>query len=182
MNRRRFASGFALLLIPCALLSPASAHAQASASATASSDKIDFARPTASVEITAEPSKVWKRLVSAEGLGAFGVAAEKKKALEKVGDYVQASLSGETGTLVVTYARKDADWRAVFEPEKGEFIRTVRFQLKAQGNNTVFAYSDWYSARETGITAQELKEREKAMKESLTRFKGLVEKTSASSK
>jgi hypothetical protein len=182
MNRSRFASDFALLLLPLALLVPASAHAEASASPIASSDKIAFARPTASVELTAEPSKVWKKLVSAEGLGAFGVTEEKKKGLEKVGDNVRVSLSGEVGTLVVTYASKDADWRAVFEPEKGEGVRTVRFQLKAQGNNTLFAYSDWYSAEETGTTAQELKEREKAMKENLARFKGLVEKTSASSK
>jgi hypothetical protein len=183
MHRSRFASDFALLLIPLALLVPAaSARAQASASPTSSSDKIAFARPTASVELTAEPSKVWKKLVSSEGLGAFGVTAEKKKSLEKVGDNMRVSLSGETGTLVVTYATKDADWRAVFEPEKGDAVRTVRFQLKAQGNNTILAYSDWYSAEQTGTTDQELKGMEKTMKESLARFKGLVEKTSASSK
>lgn len=160
---------------PAAL--PAAASGQASPSASA--DKITLARPTASLEIMAEPSKVWKKLVSNEGLTAFGLAGDKKKTLDKVGDNVHATVGGDAGNLVVTHIMKDGEWRAAFEPETGNYVRSVRFQLKAEGNGTLIAYSDWYSDEKTETVDKNLKDAERSMTESLARFKGLIEKTSA---
>jgi hypothetical protein len=169
MNRFRLIRALMLIAVPFTALLTA-----------ASSDKIALARPTASTEIMAEPAKVWKKLVSAEGMDAFGVTAEKKKNLEKVGDNVRANVAGDAGTIVVTHIAKDSDWRAAFEPEKGNYICSIRFELKAQGNNTLLVYSDWYSDEKADKIEQNLKETEKSMVEGLARFKGLIEKTSTS--
>ncbi|MDB5104388.1 MAG: hypothetical protein JWP91_2077 [Fibrobacteres bacterium] len=149
------------------------------ASATTHSDKIALSRPTASIEIMAEPSKVWKRLISNEGMNAFGVAGDKKRGLEKIGDNLHATIAGDEGNVVVTHVAKDAEWRAAFEPDKGNYICSVRFQLKPQGKNTLLTYADWYSDEKAEMVDRNLKETEKSMAESLARFKGLVEKASA---
>ncbi|MDB5051771.1 MAG: hypothetical protein JWO30_4842 [Fibrobacteres bacterium] len=208
MNRNRIIVAVMLVSLPFATLlysaeaaKPAAATAKAPAPAatlaaapaktgvtaapaamgtTASADKITLVRPTASTEILSEPSKVWKKLVSAEGMNAFGVAEEKKKSLEKVGDNVRATVAGDAGNLVVTHVVKDSDWRAAFEPENGNYVCSIRFSLKAQGNNTLLVYSDWYSDEKPAMIDQNLKETEKSMTESLARFKGMIEKTSAS--
>ena len=91
----------------------------------------------------------------------------------------QLVLVSDAGNLVVTHIVKDGEWRATFEPETGNYVCSVRFQLRAQGNNTLIAYSDWYSDEKTEIVDKNLKEVEKSMTESLARFKGLIEKTSA---
>lgn len=143
------------------------------------SDKIVFSRPTASIEITAEPSKVWKKLTSHEGLAAFGVISDKKRNLDKVGDNVHATIAGDPGNLVVTHIVKESDWRAAFEPDAGTYTCAVRFMLKPQARNTVLTYSDWYSDEKAEMVDQNLEATGKAMSESLARFKGLMEKTSA---
>lgn len=146
---------------------------------TTSADRITLVRPTASVEIMAEPSKVWKKLVSPEGLQAFSIDQDKKKTLDKVGEFSHAALEGDKGNLVVTHVAKDREWRAAFEPENGNYLCSVRFQLKSQGNNTLLAYSDWYSDEKPATVDQTLKKSQQAMMEGLARFKGLIEKTSA---
>lgn len=157
---------------------PAAANGSMGA-ATVSSDKITFARPTASIEIMAEPSKVWKKLTSHEGLNAFGVVGDKKRNLEKVGDNVHATIAGDPGNVVVTHVVKEADWRAAFEPDAGNYNCTIRFMLKPQAKNTVLTYADWYSDEKSAMVDQNLEATRKTMTESLARFKGLMEKTSA---
>lgn len=149
------------------------------AAVTASNDRITLVRPASTIEITAEPQKVWKRLTSAEGLSAFGVIGDKKKSLDKVGDNIHGSVAGDAGNIVVTYIAKESEWRAAFEPDQGNYICSVRFMLKPQGKNTLLTYADWYSDEKPAMVDQNLKEAEKTMKESLARFKALVEKTTA---
>lgn len=151
----------------------------AAASGMVTSEKIVLVRPSASLEIMAEPSKVWKKLTSHEGLSAFGITSEKKKGLDKVGDNVRATLAGDAGNLVVTHIVKEGEWRAAFEPEKGNYVCSVRFMLKPQGKNTVLTHSDWYSDEKSATVDQTLEATRKSMTESVARFKGLVEKTTA---
>jgi hypothetical protein len=151
----------------------------AAGAATVTSDKIAFARPTASIEIMAEPSKVWKKLTSHEGMAAFGVAGDKKRNLEKVGDNVHATIAGDPGNVVVTHIVKESEWRAAFEPDAGNYNCAVRFMLKPQARNTILTYSDWYSDDKAAMVDQNLEATRKTMSESLARFKGLMEKTSA---
>jgi hypothetical protein len=168
---------------PAQSSAPAAAPTQpANASATAATttaDKIAMVRPNATLEIMAEPSKVWKKIISSEGMKTFGVEGDKKKNLDKVGDNLHGTIAGDAGNVVVTHIAKETEWRAAFEPDKGNYVCSIRFKLQPQGKNTLLTYSDWYSDEKAGMVDQNLKETEKAMTESLARFKGLVEKTSA---
>lgn len=158
----------------------AAAATTAPAAPAAANDRITLVRPASTIEIMAEPHKVWKRLTSAEGMSAFGVTGDKKKSLEKVGDNIHGSVAGDAGNMVVTHVAKESEWRAAFEPDQGNYVCSIRFLLKPQGKNTLLTYADWYSDEKAGMVDQNLKEAEKTMKESLARFKALVEKTTAS--
>ena len=162
-----------------AVTQPAAAAATP-ATVASPADRITLVRPAASIELMAEPHKVWKRLTSAEGMSAFGVAGDKKKSLDKVGDNVHGSMAGDAGNIVVTHIAKETEWRAAFEPDQGNYVCSIRFTLKPQGKNTLLTYADWYSYEKPAMIDQNLKEAEKSMKESLARFKALIEKTTAS--
>lgn len=148
--------------------------------ASAGPEQILLMRPTSSMEIQAEPSKVWKRLVSSDGLAAFQMETiPRGKILEKVGDHAQATVSGDRGNIVVTHSESGKQWRAAFEPDKGHYICSVRFELKPQGKGTLLTYGDWYSDEKPAQAEATLKETRKSMGEGLARFKSLVEKASA---
>lgn len=167
--------------IPASQQVPAqSGTGAAGMAASAGSEQIMLMRPTSSVEIQAEPSKVWKRLVSSDGLAAFQMETiPRGKTLEKVGDHAQATLSGDRGNVVVTHSDPDRQWRAAFEPDKGHYICSVRFELKPQGKGTMLTYGDWYSDEKPAQAEATLRETRKSMGEGLARFKSLVEKASA---
>lgn len=146
----------------------------------AGTGQILLMRPTSSMEIQAEPAKVWKRLVSSDGLAAFQMETiPRGKTLEKVGDHSQATVSGDRGNLVVTHSESGKQWRAAFEPDKGHYVCSVRFELKPQGKGTLLTYGDWYSDEKPAQAEATLKETRKSMGEGLARFKSLVEKASA---
>lgn len=159
--------------------SAAPAAAQVAAAQVAVAERLTLVKPAASIELMAEPSKVWKRLTSAEGLAAFGLTGDKKRGLDKVGDNVHGTLAGDAGNVVVTHAAKETEWRAAFEPDKGNYVCSIRFTLKPQGKNTLLTFADWYSDEKPAMIDQNLKATEKSMQEGLARFKALVEKASA---
>jgi hypothetical protein len=162
-----------------ALSAFAFSQAQAQLPAPSSAKPPVLMQPSSSLEIMSEPSKVWKKLVSPEGLSAFGMAEAKGKSLEKVGDHAHATIAGDAGNIVVTHVAPGTEWRAAFEPDQGHYLCSVRFMLKPQGKGTLLEYGDWYTEEKPDMAEANLKEMKKSMDESLARFKLVAEKASA---
>jgi hypothetical protein len=178
------------LLIPafaCAIVLATGSPAAAKPLATyPQAGRIALVRPTCVVHIDAAPAKVWKKLVSLEGLAAMGYLIDNgsggdkngkgPRTLDKVGDHARAMVQRDAGNLVVTYASEAGEWRASWDPEQGRYICSIRFALKEDGKGTELAFADWYSEEKADMADADARESEKAMAEGLARFKALAEK------
>ena len=85
-------------------------------------------------------------------------------------------LQGDPGNLVVTYLVPEKEWRAAWEPDKGNYICSIRILLKPEGENTTVTFADWYSEEKIDLAESNMQSASNTMAEIIGKIKVMVEK------
>ena len=131
---------------------------------------------TGEVMINAAPQAVWGVLTDAQKLAnvtGFEYNGPVKK-LEKMGDNVPMKGFGDTGSLIVVYAKSGAELRYAWEPDNASYLCQGRWTLTAAGKGSKVTYVDRYT--ESGPqTADDIAAQIKSYNEALARLKAKCE-------